>query len=187
MASHNKITMTEEKISIEIGEDKIAVLSIIPFDGDIDVESLVKIDYSNLLGEILTFPVVFNRIANMRAEMTNQVAHGKLTFDIFEARLTEKKQSTLSADAGKKPSIKDVEVAVLIDPSYSIAKKIFLRKQRDFEYIDALYWSAQSKDKKLNVLSEKITPSEFEKDIVESTINGVMINVRKQVMKSVKK
>lgn len=180
--------MEREKIVLELEGDKIAVLSVEPFDGDIDVESLMKIDYANLLGEILTFPVIFNRIANLRAELTNIVAQGKLTFDIFEARLSEKKQNVLAADksGARGPSIKDVEVAVFQDPSYATAKKIYLRKQRDFEYVDALYWSAQSKDKKLNVLSEKITPDEFSKGLIEGKINGIMINMKKQAMKSAK-
>lgn len=178
--------MDNEKIVIELkGSDKVAVLSVQPFDGDIDVESIVKIDYSNLLGEILTFPVVFNRIANLRAEMTNVVSEGKLTFDIFEARLNESKRKSLSAssDKAKGPSLKDVEVAVFTDPTYKVAMQIYLRKQRDFEYVDALYWSAQSKDRKLNVLSEKISPAEFEKELVEGAINGVMIQMRKKAMR----
>lgn len=179
--------MIEEKIVIELNNDKVAILSVQPFDGDIDVESIVKIDYSNILGEILTFPVVFNRVANLRAEMTNIVAEAKLTFEIFEARLVEKKQKELEASGGKKPSIKDVDVAVLLDPSLKVAKNIYLRKQRDYEYVDALYWSAQSKDKKLNVLSEKISPAEFEKELVEGAINGVMVKMAKAAMKSAKK
>lgn len=175
--------MEQEKITIELEGDKIAVLSIEPFDGDIS-EDIVKIDYSNLLGEIITFPVVFNRVANLRAQTTNIVSHAKLSFDIFEAQLTQKKQSELSAKStgARGPSIKDVEVAVLTDPSFAIAKKKFLKHQRDFEYIDALYWAAQSKDRKLNVLVEKIHPSEFEKELVEGSINGVMISMRKKVM-----
>lgn len=180
--------MEQEKIVIELKGDKMAVLVVQPFDGDVDVESLVKIDYSNLLGEILTFPVVFNRVANLRAEMSNVVAEAKLDFDVFEAQLYEEKYKELlgTSEKAKGPSIKDVEMSVLRDARFGLKKKQYLRKQRDWEYLDALYWSAQSKDKKLNVLSEKITPEEFAKDLVEGAINGVMVQMVRKAIKKVK-
>lgn len=176
--------MEQEKIAIEF-KDKMAVLIVQPFDGDVDTESLIKIDYSNILGEVITFPVVFNRIANLRAEMSNIVAMEKMSFEIFEAELTEEKRRKLSAesDKAKGPSIRDVEVAVMTDAKYKIRKEKYLKKIKDFDYVDALYWSAQSKDRKLNVLSERISPEEFEKDLLEGSINGVMIQMKKKAMR----
>lgn len=170
-----------EKVTIELGRNKIAVLSVTPFDGDIS-EDVVKIDYSNLIGEIITFPVVFNRIANMRAETENNVAMAKMEFDIQEAKLHKKHKDSLTASEGK-ASDKTTEAAVLRDPIYKAEMSKYIRAQRDFAYMDALYWSAQSKDKKLNVLAERVTPDEFEKDILEGAINGVMIKVKKKAMR----
>lgn len=174
--------MDQERISIDLGNDKMAVLIVQPFDGDIDVESIVKIDYSNLLGEVLTFPVIFNRIANMRAEITNIVAVAKVKLEVFEAQLYEEHKKKLFA-AGEKATENGTKAAVLRDARYMVANEKYLRTQRDFEYIDSLYWSAQSKDRKLNVLAEKITPQEFEKELVEGAVNGVMIKMSKKAMR----
>jgi len=38
-----------------------------------------------------------------------------------------------------------------------------------------LYWSIQSKDRKLNNLVPKVTPEEFYNDLVEGTINTFTI------------
>lgn len=168
-----------EKIVIEL-KNRMAVLVTQPFDGDIDTESLLKIDYHNVIGEVLTFPVVFNRIANMKAEMSNIVAEEKLDFEVFEAQLYKDHQQKLMALGEKKPSIKDVEASVLLDPKFVLKKKKFLSRQRDFEYLDSLYWSAQSKDTKLNRLSEKIKPEDFENELLEGTINGVVVKMTKK-------
>lgn len=174
--------MDQERVIIEL-KTRMAVLVIQPFDGDIDTESLLKIDYANIIGEILTFPVVFNKIANMRAEVANILAESKVDFEIFEAQLSEEHAKRLYASSEKKPTGKDIDTAVLLDSRFGIKKKSFLRKQRDFDYLDSLYWSAQSKDTKLNRLSEKIRPEDFEKDLLEGTINGVMIKMKKKAIK----
>jgi hypothetical protein len=175
----------EDRIVMPLGKNKMAVLVVEAFDGDVDIERILKIDYANLLGEILTFPVVFNRIANMKAEMGNIVAENKLDLDIFEAQLYEEHRGRLAAssDKTKGPSIKDVESSVMRDPKLSLKKKSFYTMQKNFEYLDSLYWSAKSKDQKLNVLSEKITPEEFEKELVEGSINGVMIKMKNKAIK----
>lgn len=174
--------MEQEKIVIEL-QKRTVVLSVQPFDGDIDTESLLKIDYSNILGEILTFPVVFNRIANMKAEVANILAEAKLSFEVFEAQKYEFYQKKLFAEGEKKPSIKDVDSAMLRDAAYVATKTKLFRRQRDFDYLESLYWSAQSKDTKLNRLSEKIRPEDFEKDLLEGSINNVMIKMARKSIK----
>jgi hypothetical protein len=169
---------TVEKIQIPL-KTRIAVLTIQPFTGDIDVESLVQIDYVNILGDILTFPVVFNRIANLRAEAQNLLNRSKFDLEMFEAQLYEEHRNKIVADE-KKPSIKEIDMAVLRDPRYKVKKYEFIENQKYFDYCDALYWSAQSKDTKLNRLVERIRPAEFEDQILEETINGIKIRMVKK-------
>jgi hypothetical protein len=180
--------MDTERIVIDLGKDKMAVLSVQSFDGDIS-EDVIKIDYSNLLGEIITFPVVFNRIANMRAEVSNLLGHAKLKAEIQGANLYQTHYKALlgTSEKSRGPAIKDVDMAVLRDPKYKLIQEELLQRQKDFEYCDALYWSAQSKDRKLNVLAERITPQEFEKDLVEGAINGVMIRIQRKAISSPRK
>lgn len=173
--------MDNEKIVMKWGENRMATLIIKPFDGDVNIEDLLKIDYSNLMGEILTFPVVFNRVANMKAEMANILAERKLNMDIFEAQLTEEHGNKLRAQG--KATIKDIEVAVLRDVRYQIKKKDLFQCQKDFDYLDSLYWSAKSKDGKLDRLSEKLRPDDFNGELLAETINGVQIKISKNVIR----
>lgn len=177
-----KIHDDDSRVVIEL-ESRVVVLNVLPFDTDVDTDELLRIDYANILGEILTFPLVFNRIANLRAEMANIIAESKLDLEVYEAQLTEEYQKQLSAKTDKRITIKDVETAVLRDIKFQAKKKDFFRKEKNYAYVDALYWSAQSKDSKLNKLSEKIKPEEFEKDLVEGVINGVMIKSSAKVIK----
>lgn len=173
--------MEYEKITIEL-KSKIAVLNILPFDTDINVDDILRIDYSNLLGEILTFPVIMNRIMNLKAEMQNIVKESKMDLEVFEAELSEKKRGLL-ASQGSKVTIKEVENAVLMDKSFILKKKKFYEKERNLEYLDALYWSSQSKSKLLEKISDKIRPDEFAGDLVEEAVNGVLIKYKKKAIK----
>ena len=61
------------------------VLRIGEFDEDFDVEEFLKIDYSNLVGELVTFPIIENRIGIMLADAESKVNETKLNRDILEA------------------------------------------------------------------------------------------------------
>lgn len=175
--------MENEKIAIELKNGKMVVLSVKEFDSELDVEDILKIDYHNILGEILTFPVIQNRIGNFRAEMEAIVASTKFDFEIFEAQLMEEKRNSLEAKSEKKVTISEVETAVRRDTRYVLKKKQLIEVQKNFGYLDALYWSANSKDTKLNRLSEKLRPEEFEHELLEDTINGVMIKMSNKAIK----
>ena len=64
---------SKEVITIELQSGRIAVLRLQSFDTKVDVDDILRIDYSNIMGEILTFPLMFNRIANLKAEQESIV------------------------------------------------------------------------------------------------------------------
>jgi hypothetical protein len=171
----------DNTIVIELAS-KMVILQIGELGIDVNVEELLKIDYGNILGEILTFPVAFNRIGNLKAEIENQRSVAKLDLEVFEAQLTESYQKTLAAKADKKPTIKDVETAVLRDVNFITKKKAFFEIEKHAAYIDSLYWAARSKDDKLHKLTEKIRPDEFEKEILEGQVNGILIKCTKKAI-----
>lgn len=173
--------LNEEFVKIPYGTDKMLVMKITPFDTDIDVDDLLKIDYSNILGEILTFAVIFNRIAMLRADCQNIVNRGKTELEIFEAELSEAKRNDLTK-LGAKVTVGEIDNAVKRDPSYIRKRKEYYEKVKNFDYVDALYWSAQSKSKLLEKMSDKLSPKEFEKEILEGTINGVMVKSVKRAI-----
>lgn len=174
----------QEKVTIEL-PTKMVVLTLTPFDTDIDADELTNTQYHNIVGEILTFPVIMNRVGNLKADMENLLSETKLDFDIFEATWQEKKRKELTfneQDAKgnpkvNKPTKDEVENAVLMSPEYKVKKKNLFQVQKNLGYVESLYWAAKSKDDKLRAFSEKLKPEEFEKDILEGSINGVMIKV----------
>lgn len=177
----------QERITIEL-PTKMVVLTLTAFDTDIDADEIANIQYHNIIAEILTFPVIMNRVGNLKADMENIVAETKLDFDIFEASHQEKKRKELTfttQDAKgnpkvDKPTKDEVENAVLMSPEYKVMKKKLFQAQKNLGYIESLYWAAKSKDDKLRAFSEKLKPEEFEKEILEGSINGVMIKTSKK-------
>jgi hypothetical protein len=179
--------MQQEKIVIEL-QTKMVTLKLTQFDTDIDADELTNIQYYNIIGEILTFPVIMNRIGNLKADIEQVVAEAKLDFQIFEANEQEKQRKALTfATEGSKgetktnkPTKDEVENAVLISREYRVKKTNLFKIQRNLAYVESLYWAAKDKSDKLNYFSSKLKPEEFEKEILEGTINGVMILVNKK-------
>lgn len=171
----------KEKIVIHLKGDKIAVLSIQEFDSELDIDDILRIDFSNMMGEILTFPLMFNRIANFKAEMEHNVSVAKLEMEVFEAQLFEEHRKSLVAKS-EKPTEAAIKAAVTSDPRWGIKKSNFFKIQKDLAYMDSLYWSAKSKDGKLDAFSHKIRPEDFERELLEDTINGIQIKLSKKVI-----
>ncbi len=171
-----------ESIVIEFG-NQLYSLKIQDFDTDVDVESILKIDYANLLGEILTFPVLFNRIGNLRAEYEALVKMKQFDLEVLKAetkaRIRKAETSTVDDGKGKtkviSPTVDELESRVLVDAAYKIAKKELITTEKNFSKIESIYWSAKSKDGKLDKLSDRMKPEEFSMEILQDTCNGVAI------------
>jgi len=55
--------------------------------------------------------------------------------------------------------------------------------RRDRDYVNTLYWSAKSKDNKLDKMTDKLRPEEFQSEILDGTINGVVIKTSEKLIK----
>lgn len=169
-----------EQLVVEL-KDKTIILKVLPFDPDINVDEILRIDYHNIMGEILTFQVIFNRIGNIKAEMQNIVSRAKLDLEVFEAQLYEEYKNKLAASG--KATVKDIEAAILRDHRLSIKKKDFFEKVKNFEYCDSLYWSAQNKSSALLKMADKLRPEEFSGELLQDIVNGVMIKQSRKAIK----
>lgn len=180
----------ENRVYIELPNSMVE-LTLGQFDTDIDTDELCQIHYHNLMGEILTSSLLLNRIGNTKAEFENLLAESKLDFDIQSAHIKEKKRKELTFETldskGQpkisKPTVDEVENAYLMSIEYKVMKQKIFKSQKNLAYIDSLYWSIKSKDEKIIKLSEKLRPEEFEKDLVEERINGVMIKLKPKSIK----
>lgn len=163
-----------ESFKITIG-DKIIVLSYQDWDTDINLDDITKIDYSNLYGELVTVSALLNRVGILKADIDNEYEHAKLDLSIFEAQKAKevRRQNTLS---GTKISNDAVLENLNIDSEIIAKRRFVINLRKNCSYIDSLYWSIQSKDKKLSVLMKGVTPEEFSSEIIEGTINTFKIN-----------
>lgn len=180
----------KEKFTIEL-ETKVVVLSLTPFDADLDIDELTKIHYHNIVGEVLTCSVLLNRVGNLLAEVNANLSESKLDFDIFLAQMQEEKRKTLTfeeTDAKgnvktNKPTVAEVENSVIRTPQYKVKKKNIIRLQKEVDYVNSLYWAVKDKCEKVNKLSDKLRPEEFENEVVEESINSVYLKLTSKVVK----
>ncbi len=187
--------MTKEELIIEL-PTKMVVLKSTEYENEIDVDSALKIDYANIMGEILTFPVFLNRIGVLLAEADNQLRDSTFNIDILKKELkNELLQAKKRARAQLKrrgissPTLEEIEVQASEDVEYQASEEEYnseylkyLKINKGRDQINVLYWSAKSKDEKLNKLSEKIRSEEFEKDILEGNVNGILIKCTKKLL-----
>ena len=169
------ILMKENLIKIPIG-DRVIVLKYQDFDTDVDLDLITQIDYSNLYGEIVTISSLMNRVGIMKADAENIYNDFKLETEIFESQRRKEIIRENLAQGNKKPSESTLEDEINTDRQVIAMRKRLNELQRDLNYVDAIYWAVQSKDKKLSVLMKGVTPEEFADKIVEGTVNTFYIH-----------
>lgn len=169
----------KDTITIQIG-DKDVVLKIEQFTGDIDVDDLLQVDYNNILGDCITWPVLFNRIGRLKAETEALVALSKADFDAFEAELFSKFKKQLIA-RGDKATEAAIDSEMKMSREWKLKKYDHIDTEKKAAIVFALYDSARKKSTMLETVSNKIRPEEFEQEILEGRINDVMIKVHKSI------
>lgn len=176
--------MKDEKDRVILNlRNKTIVLEIKDFgNSDIKVEELLQIDYANILGDIITFPVLFNRIANIKAEMDNYLREVQFDMKVFEAQLWEDSKRELLKLGGKATEA-SIDASVKQSPKFKVKSFELFKVQKQADICDGLYWAAKSKTKMLEAISMKIKPEDFEQDILTQTINSVQITAHKNHFK----
>ena len=167
---------------IQIGENTYQ-LRFDEFDEEIDIDALLRIDYTNLIGEMVTFPVIVNRFGNMLAEAESKVAEVKLNIDILEAKLKERLRIELSeANGGKNPTVDALNNSILLDKAYQVMRKKYVETQKQRDYINSIFWSCKDKSDKISILvkSSDIT---MNTDLSEAKINNVLVKKRENLIK----
>ena len=181
----------KEKITLQL-PNKTVIFEVKDFgDSPVDTEELLQVDTNAIVADCCTFPVLFNRIGIIKAEMDNYLREIQMEFDIFEAEQRRKQRNDLveivTDSKGKEkkayPTEQEIKDAVLGSPSYKVKRQNLNKVKYQADVIDALYWSAKSKDTKLNAISAKMKPEEFENEILEGVINSVQIKVQKSNFK----
>lgn len=159
---------------ITIGE-KTYALRFDEFDEDVEIDELLKIDYSNLLGEMITFPVIVNRFGTMLAEAESKVSECRLAMDVFEAKTKEKIRVELTEASGKNPTVEALNNALLSNNSYSAMRKRYIEAQKTRDYINSIFWSCKDKSDKINALLKNSEITLEASQISDTTVNGISI------------
>lgn len=160
---------SNEKIAIEINNN-VYTLQPKPFENNIDIAEYLTIDHSNIFGELVTMPLVLNQIANLRAEIDSLVTHQKNGLEILYANLAKDFKASR-----QKTTVADVEQHIALNEQYQEEKIILINYQKQHAYLDSFYWSAQAKISALNKISDKISPDDFSTEVLEKSINNVII------------
>ena len=172
----------DERIVIDL-KTKTVTLYFKDFT-DIDSESLLQVDYNNIVGDCITWPVIFNRIARLKAEMESLIDEIKFDFDKWEAEQYSNYEKQLTRTVTNSRSTKEeiptktqVMSALLQTKEYRVKRFEVINAQKQAAIVGALYEAAKEKSKKLDTVSNKLQPKEFESAIIEGTINSVMIKI----------
>lgn len=167
---------------IQIG-NKSFKLMFEDFDEELDIDSLLKIDYSNLIGEIITFPVIVNRFGILLAEAESQAAEAKLNLEVFEAKTKERLRIELAErNGGKSPTVEALNNAVVSNKAYQVMRKKLIEAQKTRDYINSIFWASKDKSQKLNKLSLTIQQGDITDKMIEGKINNVLIKQTKKLI-----
>jgi len=170
--------MEQESIKIHF-EDKFVELKYTPFDSDTDLDDITKIHFENIVGEIVTMPALMNRIGLLKAGVDDMFAKEKLNVEISTSGLRKTKRANAVAN-GVKMTVQELEDEILTDPVYKNNQLKLLRLQKNCNDINSIYWALKSKDDKLNNIKNNLTPKEFETEIIEGTVNQIMIKIHEK-------
>ena len=169
--------MSYQTVAIPL-ENNTAILKFRDFDSDIDIDEVIKINYSNIVGEILTISVLVNQIGLLRASHEGKVKEFAFNLSIYKAKLGEKVRRTLGATQ-EKVTIQQIDNAVLMDEGVQLQTKTQFRLEKELAYLEALYTAVKSKDQKLNGFSRTLTPADMEQRLIESAVNNTFITIKR--------
>jgi hypothetical protein len=176
-----------ETVIIEL-KNQMVQLILAPFDTDVDLDDMLKIQDHNVYGELTTISRLLNKVGNLKAEQQEILSQAKLDFDIFYSQMLEEKRKELTfteTSTGKvnKPTVSEIEASIIRTPQYKVKKTKIFEVQKNMDYIESFYESVKNKSFIIMKLSDKTKPDDFEKEIVEGSVNGVMIKFSKKSIK----
>jgi len=142
----------QEKKQFSLG-NKMVNLIFTDFEGDIDVDDFLKIDYGNLIAELLTYPVIVNRFGILLADIESEVKKGEFNVSIAKSDFEEEKAKIeqvvfkILKETINSPTAPQINGAVIQREDYKAALKTFNDKklsQIELEgnkaKINSLYW-----------------------------------------------
>lgn len=167
-----------KKYTFTIG-DRVIQFKVDEFGDEVDLDKLLKIDYSNIFAEVLTFPVVVNRLGLMAAEMDNMVQQSKLDLRIFEAKQKAMIRMDFEEQGVKRPTIDQIDDEFVSLKSYKKRAQEHYNVIKEKEFVYSAYLSAKDKSGKLDKLSMSLRIGDMDEQILQKQFNNLYFSIKK--------
>ena len=165
----------EKQESIKIHTEKhILTINYGAWEMDIQIDDLCRIQYDNIFGEMVTAPALLNKVGLLRADVEAETKEERLDLKMYEADRYSFHSKQLVGQ-GQKNTGTAVSALVDEDPLVYAKRKKLIQKEKELAYVEAMYWAVRDKSEKLNHILRPVTPEEFADQIIEGTINTLMI------------
>jgi len=180
--------MARLRIKLDGGREIFVKVNLFEDEDEVNIDKILRIDYQNLIPEILTFPAILNKLGVMLADVENDLEEAELDYRIWKAKTKAEIRKEWDEDDGRpvkrgyKYTIDEVDDEMRVMPAYRAKNKkvIGVRKKRG--YVNSFYWSAKSKADKLEKLSLTINPEDVDFDQLIGRFNGVRIKAKKPLI-----
>lgn len=154
---------------------------------EIDIQSEITIDYTNLAGEEFTTPLISNAVGFLKADLELEVNSKELEVKVFEANFIRGLRLQASKNGGictmKKGSEefdfkiteKALEKSFCGEIGWQKLKNELFIKENYLSKVEVIYWKVQDKLEKLKNHLSGLTPNEFSEEIISKFYerNGV--------------
>jgi hypothetical protein len=168
----------ENEVTLIHLENKIAAIVPTDWDYNFNPDEVLKIDPYNIYGEIITIPVLVNRMGLLVADMRHYVKESKIRLELKEAEIRKLFRNQRSSQGMKSPTVQETDDHLTLDPVVKNLRLKLIRNEADLERLESIYNAVKDKSFKLNNISKSLVPSDFEKELVEGVVNGLMIKLR---------
>ena len=167
-----------QKLVFSVG-DKLIKFNIQEFEKTVDIDRLLKIDYGNLIAELVTFPVILNKIGILNADVENNLRLAKMNFKIREAKIQKQVRSDFLAK-GKKPTVAEVEETLLANKVWQKYQMEYFEAEKQKDYIMSIYIASKDKSEKLNKLSLTLRVGDIDEQLIQKQLNNVYYKIKNQ-------
>lgn len=154
------------------------------FNGTIDTDRAIELDYSNLEGDYAATVLAMNRLGALKAEAENETREAELATKIYLGKFQEQVRLNQSKNGGfyiynnadgeeikVKYSEKFLEKAHYSDKEWQEKMNDLFKAQRAEGILGSFYWKLNGKLAKLSMYLKGVTPEDFADGLLEKNVN----------------
>ena len=179
------------KLNIDIGDRKLVLRTNLFEGGDeIDIDRILRIDHNYIVAESLTFSVLLNKLGILMIDAESKVKEARIDMEIWISKERERLRTEWDADPdrpvvrGSKYTIDQIKDAVDSSATLRIKRKRINELEKIYGYLNTIYWSAKSKDQRLNEFTKQIRDEDIDfSELNGRVFNGVTIKAKEPLIK----